>query len=170
MTTDHKIVTYSGLQKKLTKIREGKTVVVVTGTFDILHAGHLMFFNQAKQQGDIVVVGIGSDRTIKMHAKGKGRPILPHTLRARLVAGFEVVDFVVILDEDIVDKIGGRKFLKMLKADKWVVPFRNHNPAGDIQFAKEIGTKLIQLPRIKPNKVDFPLSTSYIIEKIKQTT
>src|SRR3989344_5573026 len=108
MTTDHKIVTYAGLHRKLSRIRKGKTV--------------------------------------------------------------EVVDFVVILDEDIVDKMGGRVFLKSLKADKWVVPFKNHNPAGDIKFAKEIGTKLVQLPRIKPNKVDFPLSTSYIIEKIKKTT
>ena len=166
MYTDKKIVSYQALARRLSKIRKGKKVVVATGTFDLFHTGHLLFLDFAKRQGDILVVGVGSDRIIKFY-KDKNRPIIPQDLRMRLIAGLQIVDFVVLLDEDPIDKITGRKFFPLLRPDVWVVPYRDHNPKGIEKFAKEIGAKIVRNPRIVPSKADFPLSTSYLIQKIQ---
>jgi len=166
METDKKIISYKKLAKIIPQIRKGKKVVAVTGTYDILHGGHLLFLDYAKRQGDILVVGVGTDRVAKIF-KGEGRPIFPELLRARFLAALEIIDFVVLVDEDVVDKISGRNFINTLHPDVWVVPYKDHNPEGIKKLAKELGIKLIRNPRIKPNRINFPLSTTYIIDTLK---
>jgi len=166
MQTDSKIVSYKTLEHRLKKERKGKKVVVVTGTFDMLHGGHLIFLDFAKRQGDILVVGFGSDRVVKKY-KGASRPIYPETLRSRMLAALEVVDYVVCVDEEPENKISGKKFLRTVKPDAWVVPYRDHNPAGIRALAKELGFTLVRNPRIAPKSIDFAISTSYIIKKIQ---
>ncbi len=167
MRTDAKILDPKALIRKIGSVREGKRVVIATGTFDIFHAGHLLFLDFAKRQGDILIVGVGSDRIVKMY-KGDERPILHQDFRTRLIAGLEVVDYVVVLDEDPIDKITGRKLFSELKPDIWVVPYKDHNPAGVARFAKEIGARLVRNPRIVPGRIEIPLSTTYIISKLKK--
>ena len=74
-----------------------KRLVTVNGSFDILHAGHLDQLEEAKAQGDVLVVGINSDRSIQAE-KGSGRPNIPEQARAALLAALVCVDYVVIID------------------------------------------------------------------------
>jgi D-glycero-beta-D-manno-heptose 1-phosphate adenylyltransferase len=77
--------------------REGRRIVFANGCFDILHVGHVRYLEEARQCGDVLVVGINSDRAVAA-LKGAGRPILPEEGRAELVAALESVDYVVIFD------------------------------------------------------------------------
>lgn len=78
--------------------REGRCVVFANGCFDLLHVGHVRFLQDARQQGDVLVVGVNSDRAVAA-LKGPGWPLLPETGRAELVAALESVNHVVVFDE-----------------------------------------------------------------------
>jgi len=77
----------------------GRRIVFTNGVFDILHAGHVQFLRQAKALGDILVVGINSDASVR-RLKGPGRPIISERDRMALVAALDMVDHVVLFDED----------------------------------------------------------------------
>ncbi|MBX4192203.1 adenylyltransferase/cytidyltransferase family protein [Candidatus Parcubacteria bacterium] len=167
MKTDKKIVTYAQLARTLKNQRRGKKVVLVGGTFDMLHTGHLLFLDFAKRQGDILIVGVGSDRTVKIY-KSDVRPIISEMLRMRLLAGLEIVDYIVRMDEDPIEKIGGRKLLALARPDVWVVPFKDHNPRGVKELAKKLGITLVRNPRKAPGQADFKISTTEIIKRVKK--
>lgn len=78
--------------------KERKTVVFTNGCFDLLHRGHLHLLREAKKRGDILVVALNSDRSVKA-VKGPDRPILPDSERAELIAALEMVDYVTCFDE-----------------------------------------------------------------------
>jgi len=78
--------------------RGGRRVAFANGCFDVLHAGHVRYLQAAKQQADVLVVGINSDRSVAA-LKGSGRPLLPAPARAELIAALEPVDYVVIFEE-----------------------------------------------------------------------
>jgi rfaE bifunctional protein nucleotidyltransferase chain/domain len=78
--------------------REGRRIAFANGCFDILHVGHVRYLQGAKECGDVLVVGVNSDRSVAA-LKGAGRPILPEEARAELVAALEPVDYVVIFEE-----------------------------------------------------------------------
>lgn len=78
--------------------RERKTVVLTNGCFDLLHPGHLYLLREAKKQGDILVVALNSDSSVRK-IKGPSRPILAGPDRAELLAALEVVDYVTCFDE-----------------------------------------------------------------------
>ena len=77
--------------------REGRCIVFANGCFDLLHVGHIRCLQGAREQGDVVVVGVNSDRAVTA-LKGPGRPLLPAEARAELVAALESVDYVVVFD------------------------------------------------------------------------
>lgn len=79
--------------------KQGKKVVFTNGCFDILHIGHLHYLNEAKRQGDILIVGVNSDSSVK-RLKGESRPINCQNDRALLLSGLKAVDFTVIFEED----------------------------------------------------------------------
>jgi D-beta-D-heptose 7-phosphate kinase/D-beta-D-heptose 1-phosphate adenosyltransferase len=79
--------------------KEGKKIVFTNGCFDVLHAGHLALLKQAKDEGDILVVGVNSDASVS-RLKGTMRPINPLGDRMALLAGLKVVDFVLSFEED----------------------------------------------------------------------
>ncbi len=79
--------------------RNGRTVVFTNGCYDLVHAGHLHLLEAAAALGDVLVVGINTDSSVR-RLKGPARPILPFKERARLLAGLEVVDWVVGFEED----------------------------------------------------------------------
>lgn len=84
--------------------REGRRVVFANGCFDLLHVGHVRYLQGAKEQGDVLVVGLNSDRTVR-ELKGRGRPLLPAEARAELVAALECVDYVTIFDDLTVESV-----------------------------------------------------------------
>ena len=77
----------------------GKVVVFTNGCFDLLHPGHVALFEAARAQGDVLVVGLNSDRSVRA-LKGEGRPLIPERERAETLAALEAVDRVVVYDED----------------------------------------------------------------------
>jgi len=82
----------------------GKTVVLANGCFDLFHVGHIRYLRAAKTKGDILVVALNSDTSVR-GLKGKGRPILPQKERAEILAAFSFVDYVTIFDEPRVTKV-----------------------------------------------------------------
>jgi rfaE bifunctional protein nucleotidyltransferase chain/domain len=78
---------------------EGRTVVFTNGVFDLLHPGHVRYLNQARQLGDVLIVGVNADSSVRRN-KGAGRPITPEAERVELLAALECVDGVVLFDED----------------------------------------------------------------------
>lgn len=77
----------------------GQVVVWTNGTFDLLHPGHVSSLQQSRALGDVLVVGLNSDRSVKAY-KGPTRPILSELERAAMLAALECVDYVIIFDED----------------------------------------------------------------------
>jgi rfaE bifunctional protein nucleotidyltransferase chain/domain len=78
--------------------RAGKTVVFTNGCFDIIHVGHVKCLEAARSLGDLLIVGLNSDESVR-NLKGPGRPVLPEVDRAVTIAGLESVDYVVIFGE-----------------------------------------------------------------------
>jgi D-glycero-beta-D-manno-heptose 1-phosphate adenylyltransferase len=78
--------------------REGRRIAFANGCFDLLHVGHVRYLQGAREQGDVLVVGINSDRSVTA-LKGPGRPVLTAEARCELIAALECVDYVVVFDE-----------------------------------------------------------------------
>jgi len=81
------------------RLREdGSRIAFANGCFDLLHVGHVRYLQAAREQGDVLVVGVNSDRAVTA-LKGEGRPLLPAEARAELIAALESVDYVVVFDD-----------------------------------------------------------------------
>jgi rfaE bifunctional protein nucleotidyltransferase chain/domain len=82
----------------------GERVVFANGCFDTLHVGHVRYLEGASREGDILVVAVNSDSSVSA-LKGAGRPILPESARAELVAALRAVDYVILFSEPNVDAL-----------------------------------------------------------------
>ena len=79
---------------------EGKTIVFTNGVFDILHPGHVRYLKDARAMGDVLIVGVNSDRSARGQGKAPDRPINPVAERCEVLAALGSVDAVVVFDED----------------------------------------------------------------------
>ena len=87
------------LEEKVAEIRKlGKTIATLNGSFDLLHAGHLKMIHEASQQGDILILALNSDASIKKY-KSPLRPIVSLEHRLEMIAALEFVDYVTYFDE-----------------------------------------------------------------------
>lgn len=95
-----KILTLDAMLQERSRLKEtGKTVSFTNGCFDILHCGHVSYLNFAREQGDVLVLGMNSDSSVRRN-KGEGRPIHCEEDRAMVLAALECIDYVVLFDED----------------------------------------------------------------------
>jgi len=100
-----KIVLREKLREELAAAkRRGQRIVLANGCFDTLHVGHVRYLEGARNEGDILVVGVNADSSVRP-LKGPGRPILDEHARALLVAALRVVDYVLIFPEPNVEKL-----------------------------------------------------------------
>jgi len=100
-----KLKTLRGLKAEVHRLRKrGKKIVFANGCFDLLHIGHVRYLGEAKALGDVLIVGINGDRSVK-RLKGKGRPLMPEASRAELVAGFDCTDYVIVFHEPNVERL-----------------------------------------------------------------
>jgi len=100
-----KIVPRDALRCKVAEHkRRGERVVFANGCFDTLHVGHARYLEGARQEGDILVVGVNDDSSVRS-LKGSGRPVLDETARALLVAALRCVDYVVLFSEPNVEAL-----------------------------------------------------------------
>lgn len=135
---------------------KGKRVVTVNGSFDVLHAGHLHILSEAQRQGDVLIVGLNSDTSVRS-LKGPTRPIVSDQMRAQMLLGLRVVDYVHVFDE--LDPIN---FLNEIRPDVHV----NGAEYGEDCVEREVvirnGGRLHLVSRI-PN-----LSTSNILKQLSE--
>lgn len=82
----------------------GKRIVLANGCFDVLHVGHIRYLKEARALGEMLIVGLNSDKSVE-RLKGKGRPVLDEDARAKLLSGLEDVDYVVLFEDDTVDRL-----------------------------------------------------------------
>ena len=95
-----KVLVLNDLLLQRDRLRQGKKKTVFTnGCFDLLHPGHVDYLNRARQMGDVLIVGVNSDRSVR-RLKGPLRPILTQDERTRLLSGLGSVDYITVFDED----------------------------------------------------------------------
>src|SRR6202795_1097372 len=100
-----KIVARNALREKLAEHkRRGRRIVLANGCFDTLHVGHIRYLEGARREGDILVVGVNADSSVR-NLKGPGRPVLDENARAQLVAALRCVDYVVLFAEPNVEAL-----------------------------------------------------------------
>ena len=99
--------------------RQRQTVVFTNGCFDLLHVGHIRYLARAKSEGDILVVGLNSDRSVRS-LKGPDRPIQLEQDRAEILAALRAVDYVVVFDDDTpINLITAIKPDVLVKGEDW---------------------------------------------------
>ena len=102
---EFKILPLEKLRRRCAKLKEeGKKIVLANGCFDLIHVGHVRYLEGAAALGNILVVAINSDESVR-RLKGSGRPLLPESGRAAMVAGFECVDFVIVFSQPTVENL-----------------------------------------------------------------
>lgn len=95
----HKILDSDQLKHQVRRWKLlGKKIVFTNGCFDILHKGHMEILSQAAASGDMLIVGVNSDQSVK-HLKGEGRPVNDESFRALMLASLTIVDAVIIFDD-----------------------------------------------------------------------
>lgn len=145
---------------------KNKKIVFCSGSFDLTHAGHVLFFEDCKKYGDILVVGIGSDKLIKTFKDGK-RPILNNHLRLKMVDSLKPVDVVFLNQSKTTEhpQTINEAAFRNLKPDIYVI----NKDASDIPYrkamAKKFGVKLVISDRRCPKEFEN-ISTTKIIDKI----
>jgi D-glycero-beta-D-manno-heptose 1-phosphate adenylyltransferase len=156
MASTDKILPRDLLQKELVAQKAaGKQIVFTNGCFDILHAGHVRYLTAARAEGDILVIGLNSDASVRV-IKGRKRPLVSETLRAEVLAGLACVDYVTIFDApDPYRLIQTLMPDVLVKGSDWA---ETDIIGSDI--VKENGGRVIRMDLLPG------ISTSKIIEKI----
>jgi rfaE bifunctional protein nucleotidyltransferase chain/domain len=135
--------------------QNGKSVVFTNGCFDILHRGHVHVLRQAKAAGDLLIVALNSDRSVR-EIKGAHRPVLPATDRIELIGAMEMVDYVIIFDEpDPYKLIAAIKPDVLAKGGDW-----SAEKIVGADVVEQAGGRIVVIPYLKG------FSTSEIIERI----
>lgn len=155
-------------QDDLTALRKqyaNKKIVFCTGCYDILQSGHAVFFNQCKQFGDVLVVGVGRDNTLKA-LKGPGRPVNPEVNRLFLIAALQDVDYTVLNDARIGDgKIDFEDVISFLKPDIFILNDDDSGIELKQQLCDKLNIKIEFVKRLVPPELSAT-STTDIINKI----
>lgn len=145
-------------RKLIEKLKsQDKKVVFTNGCFDILHVGHLRYLIEAKRQGDILIVGVNSDSSVKK-LKGEDRPINGEEDRAEMLCGLKPVDYTIIFDEDTPEEL-----IKELKPSI-------HVKGGDYTKDDLPETKIVESYGGEVRILSFVegKSTTNIVKKIKK--
>jgi D-beta-D-heptose 7-phosphate kinase/D-beta-D-heptose 1-phosphate adenosyltransferase len=147
------VLTWNELREAVDAARaEGRRVVFTNGCFDILHVGHVRYLKAAKALGDVLVVGLNTDRSVS--TLKKGRPVVPQGQRAEVIAALETVDYVTLFDEDTPYQL-----IRLVGPDVLV-------KGGDWKKEEIVGSDIV------PETHSLPfvpgISTTKIIEKIRQ--
>ena len=155
--------------KDLAAVRErhaGKKIVFCSGTFDLPHAGHVLFLEDCKKYGDILVVGVGCDSIIKTY-KGPTRPVLNEQVRVKIISAFKPVDYafideprsqenILVFLNEVFEKLKPNTYV--FNTDAFNIPYRE-------EISKKHGVRAVALDRWCPPAFE-KISTSAIISRI----
>ena len=138
--------------------RDGKRVVFTNGVFDLLHPGHVSYLQAARAEGDALIVGVNSDRSVRAN-KGPERPITPEHERAEILAALECVDAVAIFDDETPDAI-----VKAIQPDVLV---KGADWADDAIVGRDTvearGGRVVRMP------IEAGWSTTEIVKRMRRT-
>ena len=149
----HKILDWKELGTKIDEAKAaGKKVVFTNGCFDIIHLGHVRYLREAKKLGDVLVIGLNSDKSVSKIKPG--RPVNPQGHRAEILSSLEMVDYVTLFDEETPYKL-----INLLKPDVLV-------KGGDWKKEDIVGSDIAKETRSLPYVKG--ISTTKLIEKIKK--
>ncbi|MDA8158383.1 MAG: D-glycero-beta-D-manno-heptose 1-phosphate adenylyltransferase [Deltaproteobacteria bacterium] len=154
---NERIIESENIKKELSELKKkSKKIVFTNGCFDIIHAGHISYLNEAKALGDILIVGLNSDKSVR-RLKGADRPVVNERDRAYILANLKPVDYVVIFDEDTPYEL-----IKEINPDVLVkgADYKGKSIAGS-DIVKSSGGETVLINFIEGK------STSEIIKKIK---
>jgi D-beta-D-heptose 7-phosphate kinase/D-beta-D-heptose 1-phosphate adenosyltransferase len=155
-----------GKYKRLTELAElidelkkkNKKVVLTNGCFDLLHAGHIMFFSASRQAGDILIVALDDDGSVKQ-LKGEGRPVIGEKERVRIISALDVVDYVVVFSTGQLDKL-----IEIIKPD---ILTKGSNYTSKDVYGRELVEKFGGRVELIP--VSEKISSTRIINNIKKS-
>ena len=154
----NKIVTREKALDLLNNFRkEGKRIVFTNGCFDLLHPGHVDYLSQARDKGDLLVLGLNTDDSVRRLQKSPERPINNEKARALVLAGLAPVDLIVLFNEDTPEAL--IRFLKpdvLVKGDDYTV-----DKIAGAEFVLEQGGEVLTIPLLQG------YSTSKIVSRIK---
>lgn len=138
----------------------GHKIICTVGSWDMLHIGHLRYLNKAKEQGDLLIVGVDSDRGIKLYKKNELRPIIPQDERMEMLKYQECVDYVTLIDD--IDGNGKWQYelIRLIKPNLFVTTVESY-PEEQIKDIKMYSDDVLVLPR-QAEKT----STTNIIERM----
>ena len=135
---------------------DGRRVVFTNGVFDILHPGHVRYLQQARALGDLLIIGLNSDASVRRN-KGPERPINPEAERAEVLEALECVDAVVVFDEETpADIIEAVQPDVLVKGADWA-----HDAIVGRDTVEARGGRVVRIP------VETGYSTTDIIRKVK---
>ena len=135
--------------------KKGKKIVFTNGCYDLIHIGHIRCFQEGKKFGDVLVVGLNSDRSVRS-IKGSPRPLIPQEERAEIISALEIVDYVTIFDQD--DPLEIITFIKpdiLVKGGDW-----NIDTIVGREVVESYGGRVFALPLVSG------ISTTQIIDTI----
>lgn len=154
--SSQKVILPEKLEEKVAAIRaQNKTIATLNGSFDLLHAGHLFMVYEAAQAGDVLIIALNSDISVKAY-KGPERPLIPLPQRIEMLTALEFVDYVTWFDET-----DPRHVLSLIKPNVHVNGEEYGENCIESEIVKKHGGKLKLIPRLDG------LATSAIIKKIK---
>lgn len=137
--------------------RTGRRIVFTNGCYDLLHPGHIRLLEKARELGDILILALNSDRSVREN-KGPSRPIIPEDERAEVAAALEAVDYVVVFDEPTPREIVSRVLPDVLvKGGDW-----GPNEIIGREETEAAGGRVVSIP-FEPG-----YSTSSIVERIQK--
>ncbi len=149
-----KIVTWDELSESVKRLRrDRKKIIFTNGCFDIIHVGHIRYLREAKKLGDILIVGLNSDKSVS--SIKPQRPINPQDQRAEVLASLDMVDYVILFDEETPYNLIG-----LIQPDILV-------KGGDWKKEDIIGSDIAKMTYSLPYVEG--ISTTEIIERIKRT-
>lgn len=138
---------------------QGKKIVFTNGCFDLLHPGHVRYLEKASQQGDLLVVALNSDASVRK-IKGETRPILTEEERCEVISALGCVDFVVVFHQETPQEI-----IEELLPDVLV-------KGGDWSIDQIVGRETVEMAggKVVPIGFEEEFSTSTILERIRSRT
>ena len=151
-----RVISRPALKRAVGALRKsGKRIVFTNGCFDLLHIGHVRYLKRSRALGDVLVVGVNSDRSVRK-LKGRGRPLIPEKERAEILKSLSFVDYVTVFDEDtpaeLIEEIMPNILVKGSDYG------RREIVGADV--VKKAGGKVVRIPLVKGR------STKSLIRKI----